>query len=586
MRISKWRCGALALPVIPVRPITSPCGDRARHRRRTGTSARRSRCCRRRRQVDGVATRALVRDVTHGARLHRDGLGADRHEHVDAGVPARAAVVVGVRRAGHRARRTARHRAGDDLPGARPPLMRLLRRLQRGAARPRAPPCGPRRRCAAAISASYFAWSVGDRLLDVGERGLQARGLASSCVGDLACCCSSCVELGLLVLEVGVDRRQLLHASLSVWFAWSISCCLTDRRHGVVGADRAMSMSLPLCVYANSARCRAMSLEHGGARLLLVDRVLQLGDVVSASPRPWSCSGTRRRLVAPACRASASFWLRGFEVVAVAAPAAPAGSAGTQDQCQRRERGRERRKDRAMSSRIDGPGLRGNASSRYLRRRGRSSSDRGIAAVLQEDLHADVRTARTRPTTTPRSSRTYSAEILELHHDKHHAGLRRRREHHASRSSARPATSGDFGTINQLEKNLAFHLSGHVLHSLFWKNLSPDGGGEPEGELAAAVDECFGVVRRLPGASSPRRRMNVQGSGWGALVVGAARPAAHRRAGLRPPGQRRAGRAAAPRARHVGARLLPAVQEREGRLGRRPSGTSSTGPTSRGASTT
>ena len=49
--------------------------------------------------------------------------------------------------------------------------------------------------------------------------------------------------------------------------------------------------------------------------------------------------------------------------------------------------------------------------------------------------------------------------------------------------------SGDFGTINQLEKNLAFHLSGHVLHSLFWKNMAPDGGGEPDGELAAAIDE-------------------------------------------------------------------------------------------------
>ena len=36
---------------------------------------------------------------------------------------------------------------------------------------------------------------------------------------------------------------------------------------------------------------------------------------------------------------------------------------------------------------------------------------------------------------------------------------------------------------------MAFHLSGHVLHSLLWTNMSPDGGGEPEGELAAAVKE-------------------------------------------------------------------------------------------------
>ena len=36
--------------------------------------------------------------------------------------------------------------------------------------------------------------------------------------------------------------------------------------------------------------------------------------------------------------------------------------------------------------------------------------------------------------------------------------------------------SDDYGSINMLQKNLAFHLSGHVLHSMFWENLSPDGG--------------------------------------------------------------------------------------------------------------
>ena len=135
-----------------------------------------------------------------------------------------------------------------------------------------------------------------------------------------------------------------------------------------------------------------------------------------------------------------------------------------------------------------------------------------------------------------------------------------------STSSTRPATSDDFGTINQLQKNLAFHLSGHVLHSMFWQNLSPDGGGKPEGDLGAAIDDGFGGFEGLKNQLT-ESALAVQGSGWGALDVGAARPAPHRRAGLRPPEQRRPGRAAAPRARHVGARVLPAVQEREGRLG-------------------
>ncbi len=35
-------------------------------------------------------------------------------------------------------------------------------------------------------------------------------------------------------------------------------------------------------------------------------------------------------------------------------------------------------------------------------------------------------------------------------------------------------------SIVGLEKTLAFNLSGHVLHTLFWQNLSPDGGGKPD----------------------------------------------------------------------------------------------------------
>lgn len=110
----------------------------------------------------------------------------------------------------------------------------------------------------------------------------------------------------------------------------------------------------------------------------------------------------------------------------------------------------------------------------------------------------------------------YSAKIVELHHDKHHAayvtGANTTLE-----KLAEARESGNFATINQLEKNLAFHLSGHILHSLFWTNLSPDGGGKPEGELAAAIDESFGSFdgfkQQLTQAST-----TVQGSGWGALA--------------------------------------------------------------------
>ena len=109
----------------------------------------------------------------------------------------------------------------------------------------------------------------------------------------------------------------------------------------------------------------------------------------------------------------------------------------------------------------------------------------------------------------------YSAEVLELHHDKHHkAYVDGANTTFEKLGEARE--SGDFGTINQLEKNMAFHLSGHVLHSLLWQNMSPDGGGEPEGELGAAVKESFGSFDALRAQISEAAN-NVQGSGWAAL---------------------------------------------------------------------
>jgi Fe-Mn family superoxide dismutase len=108
-----------------------------------------------------------------------------------------------------------------------------------------------------------------------------------------------------------------------------------------------------------------------------------------------------------------------------------------------------------------------------------------------------------------------SARILELHHGKHHAAYVAGANTVLEKLSEARA-SGDYGSINQLEKNLAFHLSGHVLHSILWRNLSPDGGGRPEGELGAAIDEHLGSFEKFR-AQLTEAAINVQGSGWGAL---------------------------------------------------------------------
>ena len=110
----------------------------------------------------------------------------------------------------------------------------------------------------------------------------------------------------------------------------------------------------------------------------------------------------------------------------------------------------------------------------------------------------------------------YSAEVLELHHDKHHKAYVEGANTTLDKLD-QARTSDDYGSINQLQKNLAFHLSGHVLHSMFWENLSPNGGGEPDGELIAAVKEGFGSLEHFKNQMT-QAALNVQGSGWGALT--------------------------------------------------------------------
>src|SRR5262249_4217989 len=62
-----------------------------------------------------------------------------------------------------------------------------------------------------------------------------------------------------------------------------------------------------------------------------------------------------------------------------------------------------------------------------------------------------------------------------------------------------------------------FNVSGHVLHSIYWKNLSPDGGGEPEGELGGMIARDFGAFQDMKD-QIVSAAMTVMGSGWAALV--------------------------------------------------------------------
>ena len=110
-----------------------------------------------------------------------------------------------------------------------------------------------------------------------------------------------------------------------------------------------------------------------------------------------------------------------------------------------------------------------------------------------------------------------SGRIMELHHSKHH-NTYVNGANTALEKLAAAREAGDFGNINQLSKDLAFNLGGHTNHSIFWNNLSPEGGDKPTGELAAAIDEYFGSFDNFQ-AQFTAAALGIQGSGWSHLAI-------------------------------------------------------------------
>ena len=108
-----------------------------------------------------------------------------------------------------------------------------------------------------------------------------------------------------------------------------------------------------------------------------------------------------------------------------------------------------------------------------------------------------------------------SGAIMELHHSKHHQAYVTG-ANTALAQLAEARDTGNLANVNKLEKDLSFNLGGHVNHSIFWTNLSPDGGDKPTGELAAAIDDQFGSFDKFT-AHFTATALGVQGSGWAIL---------------------------------------------------------------------
>jgi Fe-Mn family superoxide dismutase len=109
-----------------------------------------------------------------------------------------------------------------------------------------------------------------------------------------------------------------------------------------------------------------------------------------------------------------------------------------------------------------------------------------------------------------------SGKIMELHHNKHHQTYVNNANDTLD-ALAEARAKNDFSKIATLERSLAFNLSGHVLHSLFWKNLAPKAGGQPTGALSEQIAKDFGDFSRFKGELTGAAA-TIMGSGWGALT--------------------------------------------------------------------
>ncbi len=160
---------------------------------------------------------------------------------------------------------------------------------------------------------------------------------------------------------------------------------------------------------------------------------------------------------------------------------------------------------------------------------------------------------------------------MRVHHDKHHQA------YVDKANAALEGTEWADRDVEDVLRNLSSlpgdkqgpvrnNGGGHYNHSLFWQMLSPDGGGAPSGDLAAAIDETFGSFDSFKGEFKESRhrplRLRLGLACQGQLGAGRR---LHPESGLadlrRQP--------AAARLRRLGARLLPQVSEQTPRIHRR-----------------
>jgi Fe-Mn family superoxide dismutase len=114
------------------------------------------------------------------------------------------------------------------------------------------------------------------------------------------------------------------------------------------------------------------------------------------------------------------------------------------------------------------------------------------------------------------------ADTMHLHHDKHHQAYVDKVNAALEGTEFADRPIGDvlksLDQIPEAKRNAVRNNGGgHYNHSLFWEWMSPDGGGEPDGDLASAIDSTFGSFSDFQGKLK-EAGVNQFGSGWAWLI--------------------------------------------------------------------
>ena len=116
------------------------------------------------------------------------------------------------------------------------------------------------------------------------------------------------------------------------------------------------------------------------------------------------------------------------------------------------------------------------------------------------------------------------ARTMSIHHDKHHAGYTNNlnnalagQEDLAGKSIEEILADLD-NVPESIRTAVRNNCGGYANHGLFWNSMSPDGGGQPTGELAEAIDQAFGSFESFKESFS-KAAMTRFGSGWAWLYV-------------------------------------------------------------------